>query len=94
MLALAVTFTAVSANAQSGETERIDAKVPFEFHIGQKSYPAGDYVMEITRSATKVVSLSLQDKDGNQLDNTLMSLNGDVSKNDFQLTQCLHMRMI
>jgi hypothetical protein len=85
MLVLAVTFTAVSANAQTDDTKRIDAKVPFEFQVGQKSYPAGNYVMKISQSATNVVTLSLQDNEGNQLENVLLAANGDVSKNDYQL---------
>jgi hypothetical protein len=50
MMAFAFIAAAVPANAQS--TQQISAKVPFEFSVGDKTLPAGEYhVRSITRAA-------------------------------------------
>jgi hypothetical protein len=74
MLALAMTFFAVSAQAQVGN--RIEAKIPFNFNIGGKSYRAGDYVLRLSKVSNIVVGLSLEDNAGNQLQNVLVSASG------------------
>lgn len=77
MLVLSAVFFTVAAHAQS--TSRIEAKIPFDFNVGEKSYVAGDYVMKISRVTFSTVSLSLEDNFGNQLQNVLMASSADTA---------------
>lgn len=81
MLALTVVFT-VAAHAQ---TNRIEANIPFDFNIGEKSYVAGDYVMKLSRVTLTTVALSLEDKFGNQLQQALLSSNGEAASGQGRL---------
>lgn len=83
VLALSVVFFAVSASAQV--SSRIDAKIPFDFNIGGKSHPAGDYVIKLSKASASVLGLSLEDGSGNRLQNVLISTNGEVSNGDARL---------
>jgi hypothetical protein len=82
ILSLLVVFTAVSAFAQSGE--RIDAKIPFNFKIGDKSYKAGNYVIRVSKTAGGDV-LSLEDENRNHLQTTVIARNGDLDLNQSEL---------
>jgi hypothetical protein len=83
VLILAAAFTAAPAQAQN--SSRIDANIPFDFNIGNKSYPAGDYVIKISKSATDVTQFLLEDKEGKRLDNVLLSENGDTPRGESRL---------
>ena len=63
MLALLVTFslaTAVVANAQS-TANKIVANVPFEFSVGYKTLPAGEYAVRSIASASNGVLIQSSD---------------------------------
>jgi len=77
ILSLLVIFSAVSAQAQS--VNRYEADIPFDFNIGQKSYPAGSYVVKTAKLSDSYVSLTLQDKEGNKLQTILVAASGNVS---------------
>ncbi len=76
MLVLAVAFMVISASAQN-QVVRIDANIPFAFNLGEKAFPAGDYVIKISKVSADSMSLLLGTKDGKTLDNVLLASKGD-----------------
>ena len=66
MLALIVTLAlvtaVVSANAQLANSGKVVANVPFEFSVGYKSMPAGEYSVQTIASASN--GLLIQSTDG------------------------------
>ena len=66
MLALIVTLAlataVISANAQSANNNKVVANVPFEFSVGYKSMPAGEYSVQTIASASD--GLLIQSADG------------------------------
>ncbi|MEP6820712.1 MAG: hypothetical protein ABJA18_14350, partial [bacterium] len=66
MLALIVTLAlataVVSANAQSVNSNKLVANVPFEFSVGYKSMPAGEYSVQTITSASN--GLLIRSADG------------------------------
>ena len=66
MLALIVTLAlvtaVVSANAQSANNNKVVANVPFEFSVGYKSMPAGEYSVQTIASDGN--GLLIQSTDG------------------------------
>ncbi|HEV7743366.1 MAG TPA: hypothetical protein VGO56_00080 [Pyrinomonadaceae bacterium] len=61
MLTIAIASSAVSVNAQT-PTNKVVAKVPFEFSVGYKSMPAGEYAVQTISSASN--GLLIQSTDG------------------------------
>ena len=53
MLMLLVTLSLASAvvSAQTQATKKVVATIPFEFSVGYKTMPAGDYVVEVIATA-------------------------------------------
>ena len=66
MLALIVTLAlataVISANAQSANSNKVVDNVPFEFSVGYKSMPAGEYSVQTIASASD--GLLIQSADG------------------------------
>ena len=62
VVALAVATAAATANAQTAN--RVTADVPFEFSVGYKNMPAGQYRIQIVSSAND--ALLIQSEDGKQ----------------------------
>ena len=66
MLALIVTLAlataVISANAQSANSSKVVTNVPFEFSVGYKSMPAGEYSVQTIASASD--GLLIQSADG------------------------------
>jgi hypothetical protein len=83
ILSLLVAFTAVSAYAQT--SKRFEANIPFDFNFNQKSYKAGNYIITVTKLSTRSTSLSIQDKDGNNLSTVMVMENGEISDQEHQL---------
>jgi len=79
MLVLSVAFMVVSANAQNQVVNRIDANIPFTFTLGEKTFPAGDYVIRLSKVSPDSMSLLLATKDGKTLDNVLLASKGDAA---------------
>ena len=61
LITLALATAAVSANAQS-TASRVVANVPFEFSVGYKALPAGEYSVETITSASN--GLLIKSSDG------------------------------
>lgn len=83
-LSLVFVFSIVAAKAQT-TVKQYEAKIPFDFNIGQKSYQAGNYVIKISRLASNGLSLSLEDDQRNSLQTILVSETGNLTKGAPQL---------
>ena len=62
IITLALVTAVVSANAQSANSSKVVANVPFEFSVGFKSMPAGEYSVQTIASAGN--GLLIQSTDG------------------------------
>jgi hypothetical protein len=83
MLALLVAFSVISTNAQS--VKEYEAKIPFSFNVGQKTFEAGNYVIKISKSAANAKILSLEDESGEQLHSVVAAESGDMAKGNVRL---------
>lgn len=63
MLALLLVMTAVSANAQNQRTKTV-TNIPFEFNVGDKTLPAGEYTVRPNRSYSQNVWLIQNREEG------------------------------
>jgi hypothetical protein len=80
VLSLVFAFSIVSAHAQQ-TIKQYEAKIPFDFNVGQKSYQAGSYVIKISRLASNGILLSLEDDNNNRLQSVMVSETDSLSKN-------------
>jgi hypothetical protein len=56
-----------TANAQTSGAHQITANIPFAFNVGEKSFPAGEYTVVCTNTASDRKVLQLRGKDGSIL---------------------------
>ena len=78
LLGLALIFGGVTANAQA--VTNVDAKIPFDFVVGDKTLPAGNYVLRITNTPSSAQRLEIRDSAQDTLHTVLMFTNGDRNK--------------
>ena len=62
IVTLALVTAVISVNAQSANSNRVVANVPFEFSVGYKSMPAGEYSVQTITSASN--GLLIRSADG------------------------------
>ncbi|HEX8735420.1 MAG TPA: hypothetical protein VF721_08870 [Pyrinomonadaceae bacterium] len=79
VLSLVFAFSIVSAHAQQ-TVKQYEAKIPFDFNVGQKAYQAGNYVIKISRLASNGIILSLEDENNNKLQSVIVSETGNLSQ--------------
>jgi hypothetical protein len=77
-------FSIVSAHAQQ-TVKQYQAKIPFDFSVGQKSYQAGDYVIKISRLSSNGLLLSLEDDNNHKLQSVIVSETDTSSKDEPKL---------
>lgn len=82
-LSLALIFGGVTANAQT--VTKVDAKIPFEFVVGDRSLPAGDYVLRITDTSSGSQVLEIRGSNRQTLFTALIQENGDRAKHKAEL---------
>lgn len=82
LLGLALAFTAASANAQR---HTVDAKIPFNFSVADKSYEAGNYKLNIQNTASGGAVITLTDTKGNNLQSFIADRTGNTSKERAEL---------
>lgn len=82
-LSLALIFGGVSANGQLSVT-KVDATIPFDFTVGDKSFSAGNYVIRLAGNRT-TVSFEIRDENGKTLHNGFVMSSGDVAKAEPEL---------
>jgi hypothetical protein len=84
VLSLVFAFSIVSAHAQQ-TVKQYEAKIPFDFNVGQKSYQAGNYVIKISRLSSNGLVLSLEDENNHKLQSVMVSETGNLSKTEPKL---------
>jgi hypothetical protein len=55
---------AVAAQAQTGNRTQLVANIPFQFNVGDKSMPAGEYTVSQVNPSSDHAVLQLRSKDG------------------------------
>jgi hypothetical protein len=74
-LGLALIFSGVEANAQS--VTNVDAKIPFDFVIGDKALAAGDYTLRISSTPSGARRLEVRDSERETVYSGLIQTNGN-----------------
>ncbi len=65
-LFIALTLVSVStASAQSTGAQQFTAEIPFAFHVGNKSFPAGEYIVRCLNPSSDMKVLQLRSSEGN-----------------------------
>ena len=82
ILSVIVAFSIISANAQT--VQRYNAKIPFDFNIGNKSYQAGDYVLKVSLIPAGRL-LVIEDTNRNYLQQVLIVEKGQSAKKSSEL---------
>lgn len=72
---------AVAAQAQNNGRPQLVAEIPFEFNVGNKTLPAGEYLVRSVSDDSPNVVLSIQSRDGKAGAMLMMrSVEGKASK--------------
>ena len=80
---------AVAAQAQSSGRGRLIANIPFQFNVGEKTMPAGEYVITEIDSKTDHALLQLRSKDGrNQTLIQMSNVSGKTSERARMVFNC------
>lgn len=74
-LTFALAFSIVTVQAQS--VKKLEAEIPFDFHVGDKVYEAGTYEMKIIGNSSGDVSVDITSKDGKMTRKVFARRNGD-----------------
>jgi hypothetical protein len=77
---LAVFLLALTASAQTSGTPRLTATIPFEFHVRDQAWPAGEYTITCLNPASPNRVLRLSGKDGRTI--VIQTTNAVVSAGD------------
>lgn len=64
LIAIVIALCAGSAENANAQTTHFTADIPFTFHVGDQSLPAGEYRVRCTNPASDVKVLQLRSKDG------------------------------
>lgn len=73
LLALALLISTVSAKAQTAKS--IDTNVPFNFNVGQESYSAGTYRLQVLSDSAGGSIVRIRDRNGNSLQTIVATSN-------------------
>ena len=84
-LSLMFVFSVVFASAQRQTVKQYSVNVPFEFNVGQKSYPAGDYQIKLVKISSDAVSLSVMDGENKNLQTVIAPRRGDAATDEPKL---------
>ena len=78
VLLVLVGSMAVAAQAQTSAARRLIASVPFAFNVGDKTMPAGEYIITQVNPASDHAVLQLRSKDGKT--STMIQMNSAIGK--------------
>lgn len=67
-----------SSSAQTSGAPQMTADIPFAFHVGERSFPAGKYTVRCTNPSSDRKVLQLGSKDGNST--VLIPTNGVIGQ--------------
>lgn len=76
LLSVVTTFAAVSVLAAPTTVYKVE--IPFSFNIGQKTYPAGKYVIKLTHVSSSASQLTLENAGGESLEHVFVAHSGEV----------------
>lgn len=82
-LGLALIFGMVDANAQS--VTNVDAKIPFDFVIGDKALAAGEYTLRISSTPSGAKRLEVRDSERETVYSGLIQTSGDRNSSRSEL---------
>ena len=71
---------AVAALGQTSSRNELRASIPFTFHVGDKSMPAGEYTVQQINPASDHCALQLRSKDGRSV--AMIQMNNVIGKAD------------
>ena len=83
LFGLLVIFGTISASAQAGLGTEVN--IPFAFHVGDQSYEAGSYIININRRITGASTLSIRDTKTDEQQTVLLSSNGEAAAGEVKL---------
>ena len=83
ILSLLVAFSFIPAQASTAT--RYEANIPFDFNIGQKSYQSGTYVIRVVEVSSNSAAITIEDKNGNELQTMMVVESNNISKKQPQL---------
>ena len=78
LIAIVIALCAGYAENANAQTTYFTADIPFTFHVGNQSLPAGEYTVRCTNPASDVKVLQLRSKDGKS--NVLVRTNSIVGR--------------
>src|SRR5688572_3366879 len=55
---------AVAAQAQNNGRPQLFAEIPFQFNVGNKTLPAGEYLVRSVSDDSSIVVMNIQSRDG------------------------------
>jgi hypothetical protein len=73
-LLILVGSMAVAAQAQTSGRAQMRVSIPFQFHVGDATLPAGDYLVQQMNPASSAATLQVSRKDGGA--NTIINMIG------------------
>jgi len=82
---LAIVFVMAGVEAQAQSSTKIDAEIPFDFAIENKTFEAGKYVMRLRRSPSGADSVELRDSNNRVVYEAFAMQNGDTGNGKAQL---------
>jgi len=68
---------AVAAQAQTVSRAQVRVSIPFQFHVGNTTMPAGDYLLQQINPASDMATLQISRKDGRA--NVIVNMIGAIS---------------
>lgn len=75
-------FLIAAAGAQAQTVWTYQARIPFDFIVGAKTYDAGQFVIEVERPNYLADILAIKNAEGKRLARTALTRNGHRSLND------------
>lgn len=82
-LVMVLAFGGVTANAQYAT--KIEANIPFDFVVGDKTLAAGKYVIRLRRAPSGAQAVEVRDADNKIVYDTFALENGDAGKGKAEL---------
>lgn len=73
MMVFLVGSMAIAAQAQNNGRPQLFAEVPFQFNVGNKTFPAGEYLVRSVSDDSSNVVLNIQSRDGETSTMLMMS---------------------
>lgn len=83
LFGLLVMFGVISASAQAGLGSEVD--IPFAFNVGDQSYEAGSYIIQVNRRITGASTLSIRDTKTDEQQTVLLNSNGEAGTGEIKL---------